>query len=393
MTVWSSVRQTAMPLGKTSPGRPAVGVSVSDSGRRRSASLDGLRGLAAASVVALHLISVFLDTSFPQYATFDRWINFLDRTPVSVLWAGVQAVPLFFILSGFALHRMLSTAMSYQSFAVRRLIRLWTPYIVTIISATIGIYLGGSHKIAGQSPWLNGLIGTTLTKEMLANHLVMIGFFDTRPIDFVVWSLVLEVRLSLLFPLINWAIVRLHTLVMLAFSLTISVIATYLQHRSEGSSISICATLASQSYFVIGALISRHEAQIQCRYGTLPKWVKIVLAGFALILYCDCLRLSATYSTMLGASWLLIMCLCSSRLHRVLLSPLPQFLGRISYSLYLSHAVILLLMINLLYPYMSFVLIVLLSLPIAICISTILYYLVEKPAINLSRIAGRHLQF
>lgn len=54
---------------------------------------DSLRGLAAVSVVLCHLLPL------GNYTL----INTLDKTPFHLLWAGHEAVILFFILSGFVL--------------------------------------------------------------------------------------------------------------------------------------------------------------------------------------------------------------------------------------------------------------------------------------------------
>jgi peptidoglycan/LPS O-acetylase OafA/YrhL len=368
-------------------GSPTTGI---DPERIRISALDGLRGLAAVSVVALHLISVFLDTSFPTYGGFDRLIKALARTPFQIFWGGGQAVTLFFILSGFALYRMLSTQrLNYRNYAARRVIRLWVPYAVVLILASLAIYLGGSHKIPGQSEWMNSHLGTTLSKIMLINHVLTVGVFDTQPIDFVVWSLVLELRLSLLFPAIYWAIEQFRARDVLAVSLTVGIAATYIQRRIGGSSVSVLATAACQVYFVVGALIARYREELRRAYINIPNAIIAMIFALALVLYSNCLGLSATFSPMLGATGLFVFALCSHRIQSLLGQPVVQWLGRISYSLYLSHGVILLLLINLLYPRVSFVKIVFACIPVTFLLATLLYYFVERPAIRISRIVGR----
>jgi peptidoglycan/LPS O-acetylase OafA/YrhL len=182
----------------------AVGVARSPNSGFRSSALDGVRGLAAGSVVTLHLMSVFLDTQLPEYRWFDRIFHALSYTPFAALWAGGQAVTIFFVLSGFALHRMLAQgAISYPGYAARRIIRLWIPYAAVITLACISIQAIGSQKIAVQSGWMNSFLGVSLSPQLLTQHLLMVGVFDTKPLDFVVWSLVLEMRMSLVFPIIG----------------------------------------------------------------------------------------------------------------------------------------------------------------------------------------------
>jgi peptidoglycan/LPS O-acetylase OafA/YrhL len=357
---------------------------------KRSSSLDGVRGLAALSVVVLHLLSLFQYTKFPQYAWVNHALDALGYTPIAALWAGSSAVVLFFILSGYALHRMFSPArMSYAGYAARRITRLWLPYAVTLILASLSIWLIGSNKIAGQSDWLNSSLGTSLSAPMLIQHLLMVGEFETRPIDFVIWSLVIEMRVSLIFPLIFWAAECNRPLLTMGLSVIVGAASILVQHRMGSSSTSMIATLGYQTYFVIGALMSKHGTQITRQYARIPPAARAALFLVALTLYCGAFRLSTTYGTMLGASWIIIEALCSTPARKFLdWSPI-QWLGKISYSLYLCHVVVMLSLVNLCYPRLSFSEIAGLSIPVIFIASLLLNRFVEQPAIALSRIVAR----
>jgi peptidoglycan/LPS O-acetylase OafA/YrhL len=283
-------------------------------------------------------------------------------------------------------------AMNYRSYGARRIIRLWIPYAVTLILAALSIRLIGSHRIARQSEWMNSFLGTTLSPQMLAQHALMIGSFDTRPLDFVIWSLVLEMRISLMFPALYWAVERYPPGLTLAVSVMVGAIGLFLEHHSDSSNISIAATLVCQTYFVIGALLSRFQSQIGQRYALIAPPAGVLLFAASLVLYCNCLRISATYSTMLGATWLVIVALCSPRAQAFLNRPLIQWLGKVSYSLYLCHVVVILALINLLYPRLAFSWIVLMCIPTIFAVSFGLNRFIEQPAIALSRAAGRRLQ-
>jgi peptidoglycan/LPS O-acetylase OafA/YrhL len=135
--------------------------------------------------------------------------------------------------------------------------------------------------------------------------------------------------------------------------------------------------------------LSKYEGQVRRRYLQLPSPLRSLLFAASLVLYCNCLRLSATYSTMLGATWLIIVGLCSQRARDFLNGTVVQFLGKISYSLYLVHGVVLLSLINLLYPRLPFGSIVMIALPGVVIVSTALNRFIEQPSIALSRLAGR----
>ena len=358
-----------------------------------STALDGLRGLAALSVVNLHFSRVFLATAYSGYAWFDHLLAVLARTPLALIWSGSQAVPLFFILSGFALHRMLAdSSMPYTSYAARRTVRLWIPYIVVVCAAAAAIHVFGSHPIPGQSDWLNDLLGTRLTWRMLLQHVLMIGTFDTKRINPAIWSLVQEMRISLAFPLIVWSMRRTDWRILICASLALCAVGTLLEHHNHSTTVSLYATMVYQTYFVIGALIAAHEQRLRRLYARCPPLVAGAATLVSVILYCNLPHWSATFTTMTGATGLLLLALCSRTADRLLNDSIPQWLGRVSYSLYLVHLPILLCAINALHGILGYPAIAALALTASFAAAALLWRFVELPAIDLSRRVGRLLQ-
>jgi peptidoglycan/LPS O-acetylase OafA/YrhL len=70
--------------------------------------------------------------------------------------------------------------------------------------------------------------------------------------------------------------------------------------------------------------------------------------------------------------------------NRLLEAAIPQWLGRISYSLYLSHALVLKLFVGALGAWGG-----VLAIPAALCIGWLIWWIVERPSIKLSRKIGR----
>lgn len=126
------------------------------SGAARFAALDGLRGWAATAVVVFHAVlhfnpglavsaleppfSIALTPEFQQKALF-----LLDKT-ILTLCNGESAVMIFFVLSGFVLQRSLQRqtrigAMIMGDFVLRRACRLMPAVMASVVAIYLGLLL------------------------------------------------------------------------------------------------------------------------------------------------------------------------------------------------------------------------------------------------------------
>jgi peptidoglycan/LPS O-acetylase OafA/YrhL len=69
---------------------------------RRVNHLDGLRGIAALTVVVFHYLSAFVPALTPDQTANPYW---LSDTPLAVVFNGPFAVVVFFVLSGFVVSK------------------------------------------------------------------------------------------------------------------------------------------------------------------------------------------------------------------------------------------------------------------------------------------------
>src|SRR5260370_7609950 len=152
---------------------------------RELASLGGLAALAVSFGHVVMLVRVGLAGS--------RLIS-LAFTPLHGLWDGPRAVLFFFVLSGFVLAvPFFCGTVSPIAFVVKRAVRIYPAYWIAVVVSIGAFWLFGS-------PHLN--------LYELANFASLISSHTAQKYDLVVWSLVHEMRLSIILPLLMVPIVR-----------------------------------------------------------------------------------------------------------------------------------------------------------------------------------------
>ncbi|MFC4427040.1 acyltransferase family protein [Deinococcus navajonensis] len=381
---------------------PRLSQRGSSSTTRHIASLDALRGLAALSVVLFHVTLIVQQSLDPHWRGIQKLIEMIRLSPLFVMVAGSESVLVFFILSGFVLYLMLSARpLPYALYVRRRLLRLYPPYLVAVlISMALAILLGG-HKVAGFGPWINSLWQQPPEAAPFLHHVLVIGNPNAEPYNFVLWSLVQEMQISLIFPLLYGAILRFRPTRVLAGCLVIGLMANafalLLAHVSPALEQMMIAYLDSFHYlvfFAIGALMARHSTRLGQWYGALSLLSKLLLVVLGLASYTYGhliiirLGIASRISDLLvlpGAFMLVLLFSYSASVIEFSRHPSLQFLGRISYSLYLYHGVILLAFLFGLGNRLPLGVLLLLALICIIPLSALAYHLVERPAIAWSR--------
>jgi peptidoglycan/LPS O-acetylase OafA/YrhL len=387
------------PVSEVRPRRPAEPASRQD----RFAELDGLRGIAAITVVIDHLL-------FTLPAVIDRpqdlWV--LKYTPLHLAWAGHQAVVLFFILSGFVLALpFYSRPVSYLAFAVRRVFRICVPYWAAVVFAVVASEAVGHREIPALSSWFNGLWHGPLTYQLVLAHLLLLGSFPSNVLDPVLWSLVYEMRISLVFPILmafllkyGWRGALPAAAAMVLIGFVVERASLRLGHPNDFGD-----SLRYVPMFMAGALLCGARGRIIAWFGgrralfrlgcfllailayTFPFWSSPMPGSRSLHFK---LFLIEDYVTALGASGFLLFALTSVAARRTLTSAPVRWLGRISYSLYLFHAIVLLAMLNLLFGRIPLWAIFALTLCAALLLATLSYRLLERPSITLGhRLSAR----
>jgi peptidoglycan/LPS O-acetylase OafA/YrhL len=122
---------------------------------RRVNHLDGLRGIAALTVVVFHYLSAFVPALTPDQTANPYW---LSDTPLAVLFNGPFAVVVFFVLSGFVVSKAAHRNDPLPLTVALRYLRLTIPMLASGILAwllltTFPVEASKLGALTG-TPWL-----------------------------------------------------------------------------------------------------------------------------------------------------------------------------------------------------------------------------------------------
>lgn len=363
---------------------------------QRFDQLDSLRGLAAVTVVIHHLLYALPEISDPGHAA-DLWI--LKYTPLHVFWVGRESVLFFFVLSGFVLSLpFYREPPSYVAFLIKRVCRIYIPYYLAVALGT-GLYLlVGGHRVVGLSQWLNLPWSIPVSLKLLVKHAVLVDNFANWDIVPVFWSLVHEMRVSLMFPLIALAVKRYDWKPALALSMAIGAAGLGLTILADqrGLGQDYTETLEFTSMFVVGAVLAKYRLGLAGTYGRLSNRGRGLALFGALLLYTARWWALAPFSSfgvlfvedvcVTVAVCIAIVCaLASSRAKSALLWKPIHWIGRASYSIYLFHAAILVGLSHLLFGTVPYAAIAMMTLVLTFGLSALSLHYVERASVQVGR--------
>ena len=122
---------------------------------------------------------------------------------------GRSAVIVFFVLSGFVLaYSLQKHPLPYLGYLIKRVFRIYPAFLFAILASyVLHRTIGVQHE--ETSEWVKSvIIDRDLTPGTFMTHLALWGTLQSQGLDAVVWSLVHEMRISLIFPFIFFAVKR-----------------------------------------------------------------------------------------------------------------------------------------------------------------------------------------
>lgn len=310
--------------------------------------LDTVRGLAALGVVWFHYKAAY---GFPfQLSGFARVL-------LAVTWDGEAAVSLFFVLSGFVLSLRYFTnsgaadfsRFNAGAFAFARFMRIWPPYVaVTLLSAlALNSIFTTAATIPSWLPWRDqfwslGLPASTLPREMT---LLLTSADGARHLVPQAWSLAVELVLSVMVPVLAYLAAAIRPLFLSAVILAFVGSISYFSDLTGPIFIFhfVVGVLFAKLYRKFSGHLASEKVNVLLLFaGALLYGVRHTVFPYVFPTGRPGLEHAFWYLSAVGAFLILFSVVRSSALKKVLgLGPLA-YLGRISYSLYLCHMIVLL---------------------------------------------------
>lgn len=361
--------------------------TASSTSQERYVFIDALRGLACLGVLVYHL---FFNTVMiePIKLAFPAFIT-------NLVSYGTYGVQIFFVLSGFVIaHSLRRTPLNgggIGRFILRRQLRLDPPYW-TVLCIALALQIAAAKFMPGSVTSFPGL------RDIVLNFVYLQDIMHADTILIVAWTLCIEVQFYLAYILLLALARRLapgnaaepllsengHRIAQ--FLLIISGVASLVIVHWPGYSVWF---IAHWFYFVAGVLC----------YWTLQKKLDgRILPVFLLLFLVSTLinrfgpQINNVFPFML-VGWLTCLAIYGAGLRGKLTTlgsqPLLQYLGRISYSLYLIHWLIVVtvfrLGLKLTGQNPTFApLYILLAAVLSIGAAHLLFVLVERPSMNLA---------
>lgn len=364
--------------------------------------LDSLRGFAAMQVLFGHcLLAVpgweFFKTTDKPSKTIEYFIN----SPLHFFWSDTQAVVLFFVLSGFVLalpyYSEKKSTPNYFPFFFKRIIRLYLPCIAALAISLLLRYLFYKPEIIIEAGvWTKKMWIYPINKELLLNVLLLQPSYLDH-LDGPLWSLNPEIKLSLLLPFFSLFLKKLSKVKTVGFLILYVFIYHSLVKVNIQSIIPEFVTLYYLTYFLIGVVLCKYREELIGIANSTGNFLTISLLILAVFLYTFQFSFWWLYDPLyhvgskisdqlasIGGAIILIYSI-SNKFKGLFNHKISLYLGKLSFSIYLVHTIVITSLFYILTPFFSAKEIVLFSFIIIFPLAWLFHILIERQSAVLSK--------
>ncbi|GAA0136354.1 acyltransferase [Paenibacillus sp. YSY-4.3] len=327
--------------------------------------MTGLRGWLAISVVIFHIYGSSILEGYLREYPRSHWSYFIN-------YAGPISVNLFFVISGYLITQTLLRHGTVRKFALNRILRIYPVFLlIHILIFAAGPWIG--YK------WMDNIGFASYTVHFFSNLLLLPGVFPLPIAQIVAWSLSYEMAFYLMAGLI-YIIYRRKSLpvfvksILLGIMLLVSAMLIYYH--------------PDMLFFVVGIASYFTESFLRRVY---PYRRALYLNGiilFGLLYMCYHYNARHVYILIpLIISYFFFQSILREHglMSRFLQLRPMQYLGKISYSLYMWHTMVMFPLKRVIpklsmlvhQPWLAFAVYAALSLIISIVVSHLSYQLIE----------------
>jgi peptidoglycan/LPS O-acetylase OafA/YrhL len=263
-----------------------------------------------------------------------------------------------------------------------------------------GVFQNHPH-LNETSNWFNDMWKNPITMYAFQNYLFLKGNFHN--LDTTLWSIAAEIKISIIFPFIVLFYKRLN---FKQSGLTILLYIAFYHIATKFIPHAIMEELAFMYYlslFLMGAFLCKYQALLSS-YLQKKTGGRLLVLAFTILLYTytwNTAWLPTSYYVLLNkiyiylsgiAGFLLLLLTLNAEKSAFLNNRFLIWIGEISYSLYLTHPIVLLIMVYTLIPVLPLGIILLLTPVVSIAFAYLFHKTIEYPAQSYGRILAKKLK-
>jgi peptidoglycan/LPS O-acetylase OafA/YrhL len=316
------------------------------------------------------------------------------HTPLHLVWAGEEAVLVFFVLSGLVLALPATRrAIDWRTYYPRRVVRLYLPVWGSLVLAVVLVALVPRGVSPQRSPWLNAHVGIPVSEVWHDAFLLDSAGYLNSPL----WSLRWEVVLSLLLPVYlvfgqrARGLVAVKVLLLLGLIGAGTVLGSHPLRYLPVFGIGVLMAFHAEELSALGQWMSCHRRH-RVLWGTTGAMTGLLLTARWVVngipAQVPLLDAVASGSAIVGAALVVVLAQHWPRARASMETRPAQWLGARSFSLYLVHEPVIVTVAFLLPATTTPWAILAVGPIVALGVTTAFYRFVEAPAHRLAKAAG-----